>query len=76
MSLDLSTCETQALRLPPADRATLAERLIASLDTLDEAQIERLWLEEADRRYAAYKTGTISARLAQDVLSDARAAIK
>ncbi len=75
MSLQLTDCEAQALQLPPAERAVLAEHLIASLDTLDEAHNEQLWIEEADRRYREYKNGNISARPAQDILRDARAAI-
>ncbi len=76
MPLQLMECEEQALRLPPPERAVLAEHLIASLDDLSGAQIEQMWLDEADRRYREYKKGTISARLAEDVLRDARAAIR
>jgi hypothetical protein len=76
MSPDLKKCESQALKLQPKDRAMLAEHLIASLDTLDEAENERLWLEEADRRYQQYKKGGIPARSAGDVVRDARSAIK
>lgn len=76
MPLQLRECEEQALRLLPTERAVLAEHLIASLDELSGAQIEQLWLDEADRRYREYKNGTISARPAEDVLRDARAAIK
>jgi putative addiction module component (TIGR02574 family) len=75
MSPDLKKCEAQALKLTPQDRAALAEHLIASLDTLDDAENERLWLEEADRRYQEYKKGKIQARSAKEVLRDARAAI-
>ena len=76
MSPDLKACEDQALRLRPEERAILAEHLIASLDTLDDAENERLWLEEAACRYQAYKQGNIPARPAQDVLRDARSAIQ
>jgi putative addiction module component (TIGR02574 family) len=76
MSPDLKECEAQAMRLPPEDRAALAELLIASLDTLDDAENERLWLKESERRYQEYKRGNISARPAEDVLRDARSAIK
>jgi putative addiction module component (TIGR02574 family) len=72
MSPQLMDCEAQALELPPAERATLAERLISSLDRLDDRQNEELWLIEADRRYREYKKGNISARPAKDVLRDAR----
>ena len=75
MSTQLMEFEAVALKLPPADRATLAERLIASLDELSDDQNEQLWLEEADRRYREYKHGNLSSRSAEDVLRDARAAI-
>ena len=73
---DLKECEAQALRLPPKERATLAEHLIASLDNLDDAENEYLWLEEAERRYQEYKKSNILSRPAEDVLRDARLAIK
>lgn len=76
MSPELKDCEAQALRLRPEERAALAERLIASLDALDEAENERLWLAEADRRYKEYGTGGIPARDAADVLREARSAIR
>ena len=76
MSPALIECENQALQLTPTERAVLAEHLIASLDRLSDAQNEQLWLEEAERRYQAYKDGRISARSAEDVLSAARAAIQ
>ncbi|MHB9024861.1 MAG: addiction module protein [Armatimonadota bacterium] len=76
MSPDLKDCEAQALRLPAHERASLAERLIASLDELDDAEIEQLWVKEAERRYQAYKEGKISARPAEDVMRDARKRIR
>ncbi|NCD35361.1 MAG: addiction module antitoxin RelB [Spartobacteria bacterium] len=76
MALPLLECEEQALKLPPPERAVLAEHLIASLDDLSGAQIDQMWIDEADRRFREYKNGSISARPAEDVLRDARAAIK
>ena len=76
MPPNLKECETQALKLPPKERAILAEHLIASLDSLDDSENEHLWLEEADRRYQEYKKGNISARPAEDVLREARSVIK
>jgi len=72
MSPDLKECEAQAMRLSARERAALAERLIASLDELDEEEIERLWAEEAERRYQAYKEGRISARPAEEAIREAR----
>ena len=69
---DLKKCQAQALKLSPKERAILAEHLIASLDGPDDAENERLWLIEAERRYQEYKKGNIPARPAWDVLRDAR----
>ena len=76
MSPQLMEFEAQALKLSPTERAALAERLIASLDNLSEQQKEQLWIDEADRRYREYKSGKISARSAEEVLSDARDVIQ
>jgi len=76
MSPVLKECETAALLLPAVEHATLAEHLIESLDFLDDAENEQLWLEEADRRYQAYKDGRVEARLATDAIRDARAHIR
>jgi hypothetical protein len=40
----------QALQMDPSTRAGLARDLLTSLDDLSEAEVERLWLEEAVRR--------------------------
>lgn len=60
-----------ALRLPIEDRAALAERLLASLDDLDEDELDRLWGEEAERRLTAYRHGSAAARPATDVYARA-----
>lgn len=71
MMTEAQTLEAAALKLPPAARARLAEQLIASLDGLETTETERLWVEEAERRYQAYQAGKIPARLAEDVFRDA-----
>ncbi|MEI6210912.1 MAG: addiction module protein [bacterium] len=76
MSPDLKECETTALKLSVADRAVLVEHLIESLDILDDAENERLWVKEAESRYEAYKQGAFSARPAADAIRDARALIR
>ena len=73
MSPDLKECETTAMSLPVAERAALAEHLIESLDLLDDAENERLWVDEAERRYQEYKQGRLSARPAAEAIRDARA---
>ena len=76
MSPDLKEFETQILKLTPKQRAELAEHLIASLDAIDDEESERLWVEEAERRYQEYKKGNILSHLAQDVFRDANAKLK
>ena len=72
MSTDLETFETKALTLPVSQRALLAQLLLASLDEVEECENERLWLEEAQRRYHAYKSGVLSTRDAFEAISEMR----
>ena len=65
--------ETEALQLNPTDRARLAKKLLNSLDALSEAEVERLWVEEAERRNEQIEQGVVEARRAEDVIRDARA---
>jgi putative addiction module component (TIGR02574 family) len=61
----------QALSLELRDRARLTERLLGSLDGLSEAEIEQLWLDEAERRLEAYRGGRSEGIPAEDVLREA-----
>ncbi len=56
-----------ALGLDVADRAALAEKLLASLDELSEEEAERLWAEESRRRLDAYRAGRASSAPAEEV---------
>jgi hypothetical protein len=40
---------------------------VASLDDVDEHELDRLWGEEAERRLTAYRHGTAAVRPADDV---------
>ena len=64
--------ETDALKLLPSDRAELAHRLIESLEDPAAADFEAAWIEEAERRYAGYRKGLVTARDAEAVLRDTR----
>jgi putative addiction module component (TIGR02574 family) len=72
MLADLQTFEAEALALPVSERALLAQHLLASLDDNNEQENEQLWLDEAQRRYNAYKNGTISSRDAFEAIADMR----
>lgn len=64
--------EKNALQLSPRDRAQLAEHLIHSLDEVEDPEAERLWIEEAERRYREYKEGKIKGKAAELVFKKAR----
>jgi hypothetical protein len=71
MSVD--ELKAEILRLSPEARADLARELLASLDGLSEAEVERLWLDEAIRRDEELDRGTAHAYPANEVLDRARA---
>jgi hypothetical protein len=41
------------------------------LESEDNADVERLWVEEAERRYKEYKEGKVKARPAAEVIGEA-----
>ena len=51
----------EALRLNPEARAYLARELLASLDAMSEAEIEKLWVNEAIRRDEDLESGAARA---------------
>lgn len=72
MPTEFDKCEQQAKHLPLQDRARLIKHLIAGLDDLEEQDLERLWLNEAKRRFQGFKSGKIQTRLSEDVFRDAQ----
>ena len=57
-------------------RAKLAHLLILSLDAGEEEDNDRLWAEEAERRYQQIERGEVSAIPSQEVFREARARLK
>jgi putative addiction module component (TIGR02574 family) len=72
MPLSVKEIEGEALQLSPHERAQLAEHLIHSLDAEEDPNAERLWIEEAERRYREYKEGRVKAKPAGAVFKEAR----
>jgi putative addiction module component (TIGR02574 family) len=68
--------ESKALRLPRKERARLAQRLISSLDPEVDADVERLWLQEAERRLGELKAGKVAGLPAEKVIRKARSALR
>jgi hypothetical protein len=74
--MGLEELKEEALKLAPEARAKLAQALLASLEDLSEAEIEMLWLDEADRRNQEIDAGQVSLRPADEVLQDARSRLR
>jgi hypothetical protein len=72
MPTKLAAIEAQAMKLDSKSRARLAQRLIRSLDDTSEAEIERLWYDEAERRALEIQEGRVKARPAAAVLRRVR----
>ena len=68
--MTLEQLETEALKLDLSSRAKLASKLLESLDELSEAEAERLWAEEAQRRADEWDEG--KAKSAEEVLREVR----
>ena len=73
MGRKLKEIASEALELDARSRATLAKRLLDSLEGLSEEENERLWAEEAERRYADFESGKTKAVAGAAVLARARA---
>jgi hypothetical protein len=58
-----------ALKLDPAERFALVDEILRSLDKPD-PEIDRLWIEEAERRLAAHRHKDVPGIPARDVLGD------
>ncbi|MGV8082425.1 MAG: addiction module protein [Coriobacteriia bacterium] len=63
----------QALSLDAPSRADIARELLVSLDDLSEAEVERLWLEEAARRYREMASGAVGPLPMDEVFVELRA---
>jgi hypothetical protein len=71
--MTIDELKREALRLDPSKRASLARDLLESLDDLTEAEVEQLWLEEAERRHHQIVTGAVETVSMEEALSKARA---
>jgi putative addiction module component (TIGR02574 family) len=68
--------EQKALKLPPDERARLAERLISSLDDETDADAEAAWIREGERRLDELTSEKVKGRPAAGVFRRARAALR
>ena len=65
--MNTKTLIATALQLPPDERFALIDELLHSLDQPD-PDIDRIWIEEAERRLAAYRSGRVKGMPAEEVV--------
>ena len=58
----------EALTLPPDDKAELVDKLLNSLEEIDET-IEKQWANEAESRVRAYEEGKLHTISLEEVLA-------
>jgi len=75
MNINFETIAQEALALPNDDRVRLADRLIESLDLLDEDQFHQLWANEAIKRRDEIRNGLVEAIPGDEALKQVRQAI-
>ena len=59
----------QALHLKPEERFLLVEGLLKSLDEPDK-ELDEIWVEEAEKRLKAYRTGRLGGIAIEDVFKE------
>ena len=74
--MSIETLTAEALKLPPDQRATLADKLVESLDPSDDPEIRRAWETEIDRRIADVESGRAKTIPAEQVFAEIRASLK
>jgi putative addiction module component (TIGR02574 family) len=74
--MNTDAIEQEALRLNPAKRAELAQKLLLSLDALSETEINEAWLDEAERRAQELDEGIVQPIPASEVRRKAQALLR
>ena len=73
MSTPLASLEAEALKLPPEERAALADHLLASLSA--ERDIDDAWAVEVDHRIAEIEAGRMALVPAEQAIARAKQAL-
>jgi hypothetical protein len=70
--MTIEELELELDKLSGSEKKQLLRRLIAALDEEQDEDAERLWLEEAQRRYKELKDGVVAAIPAEESIAKAR----
>ncbi len=74
--MDTETLTEAVLHLPRAERASLAQRLLDSLDDVEEAAISADWLDLAARRAAEIDAGKVKLVTPEELEARVQALLK
>lgn len=72
MAIPVEKLTEEMLALPSDARALLADRLVESLDPINDESIRVLWVAEAIRRRNEVRLGTVQTIPAATILAEAR----
>jgi putative addiction module component (TIGR02574 family) len=75
MPLTLDQLAEEAMQLPPASRALLAEKMVESLDAGDRDEVEHAWASEAVRRRDEVRSGRVQSIPGEQVVAEIRNAV-
>ena len=76
MTTNFKELEKEVRALGSREKAALARTLIEDLDENLDQGAERLWIEEAQRRYQAYQMGKLRPFPGEEAMQRARHCIK
>ena len=72
----IESVEQAALQLKPDARLKLTRRLLSSLSSLSEEEIDSLWLDEAEQRDSEMESGQVTGIPGKEVFRRIRARFK
>lgn len=76
MTTNLEKLEKEVRALSSREKAALARTLIEDLDAAVDENVEEIWIEEAQRRYEAYRAGDLGAVPGEEAMRRARQRLK
>lgn len=71
MTMKIKEVVAATMQLPLEERAQLAGKLLLSLDEPSESELERLWLDEAERRLNKFRDGKAAGTPTEEVFQRA-----
>lgn len=75
MTKSFEKLEKEARALSSREKAALA-RTLEDLDSAGDENVEEIWIEEAQRRYEAYRAGDLKAVPGEEAMQRARQRLK